>query len=100
MAITILRPAPAAIPAREDNSSDDSDDGGVGLQGDIDMPPAKRARHRQDIVTPGEIVTDDPQWMRCVVPHIINRRICLTYDIANTRPEAMARLSPPPAQES
>jgi exosome complex component RRP4 len=71
MAITILRPAPVAVPYREENSSNDSDDGGVDLEGDIDMPPAKRARHQKDIVTPGETVTDDPQWMRCVPFDII-----------------------------
>ena len=71
MAITILRPAPAVIPYREENSPDDSDDGGVDLEGDIDMPPAKRARHRKDIVTPGETVTDDPQWMRCATIPLI-----------------------------
>ena len=67
MAITILAPAPAAIPYHNDDSSDDSDeDGGVDLQGDVGMRPAKRARHSKEIVTPGETVTDDPQWMRCV----------------------------------
>jgi len=65
MAITILAPAPVAAIARKyaSDSDDDSDTGGVDLQGDIDMRPSKRARH-SDIVTPGEIVTDDAQWMR------------------------------------
>jgi len=66
MAITILAPAPAAIPYHEESSSDDSDDGGADLQEDINMRPAKRAR--KDIVTPGETVTDDPQWMRFAFP--------------------------------
>jgi exosome complex component RRP4 len=64
MAITILAPAPAAVPYHTNNSSDDSDDGGVDLEGDVSMRPSKRARHTKDIVTPGETVTDDPQWMR------------------------------------
>lgn len=65
MAITILAPAPEAVYHQHENSSDDSDDdGGVDLQGDVSMRPAKRARHSKDIVTPGETVTDDPQWMR------------------------------------
>ena len=64
MAITILAPVPAALYHRED--SDESDDGGVDLEGDVDIRPAKRARHSfaKDIVTPGETITDDPQWMR------------------------------------
>jgi len=66
MAITILAPAPASIPYKSNDSSDESDDGGVDLQGDTDMRPAKRARHSKDMVTPGETITDDPQWMRYV----------------------------------
>jgi exosome complex component RRP4 len=66
MAITILPPAP--VVDREADSSDysDSDDGGVDLDGDIDMRPKKRPRHNgsSSIVTPGEVVTDDKQWMR------------------------------------
>jgi exosome complex component RRP4 len=66
MAITILAPAPptVAYSADSDNSSDE--DGGVNLEGDNDMRPKKRARHHgsSSIVTPGETVTDDPQWMR------------------------------------
>ena len=65
MAITILAPAPAALPYQSADSSDESDDGGADIQGDINMRPRKRARQdTEDIVTPGETVTDDPQWMR------------------------------------
>lgn len=68
MAITILAPAAASIPYHADDSSDDlgsdDDDGGVEL--DPGMRPAKRARHSKEIVTPGETVTDDPQWMRYI----------------------------------
>ena len=69
MAITICAPAPAAIRYPSENSSDDSDDeGGVHIQGgDVSMRPAKRARHSKHVVTPGETVTDDPQWMRHVL---------------------------------
>jgi len=63
MAITILAPTPARVPYLAANTSD-SEDGGVDLEGDLDMRPSKRARREKDIVTPGEIVTDDPQWMR------------------------------------
>lgn len=69
MAITILAPAAANVPNLPyyaENSSEDDSDGGVDLEGDIDMRPKKRARHdgASSIVTPGETVTDDPQWMR------------------------------------
>lgn len=74
MAITILAPAPA-IPARAQTSraqaheyDSDSDDGGVDLEGDVDMAserPSKRAKtSASDVFIPGELVTDDPQWMR------------------------------------
>lgn len=67
MAITILAPAPPAPPYEEEgDSSEESDDGGgVGIGEDTEMPPAKKARHSaKDLVTPGETVTSDPQWMR------------------------------------
>jgi len=65
MAITILAPKPAAEPYEDsEGDSEDSDDGGANLDGDIDMRPKKRRRNDYDIVTPGESVTDDPQWMR------------------------------------
>jgi exosome complex component RRP4 len=64
MAITILAPAPAVPYQIVKDSEDEDDNGGVDLEGDSDMRPLKRARRTKDIVTPGEIVTDDPQWMR------------------------------------
>ncbi|KAI0009821.1 hypothetical protein F4779DRAFT_639923 [Xylariaceae sp. FL0662B] len=71
MAITILQPAPPPT-YNSKNSSYDSDSdsdsgGGADLEGDISMTrPAKRTRRTDDdaIVTPGEIITEDPQWMR------------------------------------
>lgn len=63
MAITIIAPTALAAPYHSEDVSDDSDNGGVGLEGDLDMRPAKRPKH-QEIVTPGEMITDDPQWMR------------------------------------
>lgn len=66
MAITILPPAPVILPYEDEDSEEDSDEGGVDLEGDLNMRPAKRAKHGRDIVTPGESVTDDPQWMRYV----------------------------------
>ncbi|CZT41261.1 related to 3`-_5` exoribonuclease [Rhynchosporium secalis] len=65
MAITILAPAPAVPYQHANDSEDESDDGGADLQGDLNMRPSKRARtSAKDLVTPGETVTDDPQWMR------------------------------------
>ncbi|OBT43156.1 hypothetical protein VF21_01926 [Pseudogymnoascus sp. 05NY08] len=66
MAITILAPAPPIQDVDYDSSSDSGSDGGADLDGDLDMRPKKRARRAgsTSIVTPGEVVTDDPQWMR------------------------------------
>ncbi|KAF7905435.1 uncharacterized protein EAF01_005956 [Botrytis porri] len=63
MAITIIAPVSAAVPYHTEDESDHSDDGGVDIEGDLDMQLSKRAKH-QNIVTPGEVITDDPQWMR------------------------------------
>ncbi|KAI0438841.1 hypothetical protein F4803DRAFT_533448 [Xylaria telfairii] len=72
MPITILKPAPA--PGYNPNitssggDSDSDSEGGVDLEGDVSMGrPPKRSRRSEDddaIVTPGEIITEDPQWMR------------------------------------
>ena len=66
MAIIISPPAPAA----QDNgprSSDDEDEGTYDREGDVQMAEAGAAGRRRaarSVVTPGEIITDDPQWMR------------------------------------
>jgi len=77
MAITILAPAPADLHQTVNDSDDDSDNGGVDLEGDSDMRPSKRARRSKDIVTPGETVTYDPQWMRSVFLPLDLCRHCL-----------------------
>ncbi|KAI0472904.1 hypothetical protein GGR56DRAFT_697716 [Xylariaceae sp. FL0804] len=74
MPITILQPQPveASLPndTRYGADSDSDSDGGVDLEGDISMRPAKRARQTRGdddedaIVTPGEVITEDSQWMR------------------------------------
>ena len=68
MPITILQPAPIAPRTNYRSDSDSDDDGGADLEGDISMTgPRKRARQADDgIVTPGEVITTDPQWMRYV----------------------------------
>lgn len=67
MPIQILAPAPAAPVAPYSDLSEEDDDP-RDYDGDVDMEGilrgGKRARLGQTVVTPGEIVTDDPQWMR------------------------------------
>ncbi|KAI9699767.1 MAG: exosome non-catalytic core subunit rrp4 [Candelina mexicana] len=66
MAITILPPAPAALDYNGDSSDDDErfDEEGDTNMGETDRP-SKRARSSiKGLVTPGEVVTEDPQWMR------------------------------------
>ncbi|WPH01269.1 Hypothetical protein R9X50_00410700 [Acrodontium crateriforme] len=59
MAITILAPAPPPAPAHNRRvSTDDEDDL------DIDDLPSGHATHSTNIITPGQTVTDDVQWMR------------------------------------
>lgn len=72
MAITILAPVVEGAPPPYHADSDDSMSGSES-DSDVEMSgvsrPHKRSR-REDgkistgIVTPGEIVTSDPQWMR------------------------------------
>lgn len=65
MAITII--PPAYLEPQDDASSEDlAVDGGVDLEGDSGMRPSNRAKHSSDheLVTPGETITSDPQWMR------------------------------------
>lgn len=67
MPITILQPALAVPPPYDPEAagSDSDSEGGVDLDGDVSMGrPAKRARRDEAIVTPGEVITEDPQWMR------------------------------------
>lgn len=67
MPITILRPQPAQPPVPESDFDFDSDsEGGVDVQGDISMRASKRIRTSQadDILTPGSLITSNPQFMR------------------------------------
>lgn len=70
MPITILQPSLAKEPIYVNRNSygsesDTDSEGGVDLEGDISMGrPTKRARRDESIVTPGEVITEDPQWMR------------------------------------
>ena len=61
MAISILQPMPAlAPPTTNRNATSDSDAEDM----DIDDLPSGHTNASTDIITPGETVTDDPQWMR------------------------------------
>ncbi|KAJ9359565.1 exosome complex exonuclease Rrp4 [Paecilomyces variotii] len=65
MAITILPPAPAEPQVQPQYDESDSEDE-IMESSDI-ARPSKRLRLLEkgsEVVTPGEIVTDDPQWMR------------------------------------
>lgn len=75
MPITIIQPRPTPqFVYRDGGASSDSDSdagGGVDLEGDVSMStgrPYKRAKYGDDIVTPGEVITDDTQYMRYVKP--------------------------------
>ncbi|KAI9833638.1 MAG: hypothetical protein M1819_003591 [Sarea resinae] len=85
MAITILPPAPSA-PAYHDDAS--SDDEHLDSEGDIDMEPStrpsKRARISHAMVTPGEVVTDDPQWMRGHGTFVAPETTSITATVAGT----------------
>jgi exosome complex component RRP4 len=66
MPITILPPTPA-LPAASALSDDYDEEFDLDSDGDHDMGdtrPAKRSRTSKHVVTPGELVTDDTQWMR------------------------------------
>ncbi|KAH9892267.1 hypothetical protein F4778DRAFT_784632 [Xylariomycetidae sp. FL2044] len=72
MPITILQPAPVSISYDDSDISSSDSDGGADLEGDISMAatrPSKRSRTTaagtdDSIVTPGEVITEDSQWMR------------------------------------
>lgn len=79
MAITILPPVVEDVDVPYSDSEDDAmsvdSDGGVDLAAGDATRPNKRPRLVEGtnigagVLTPGEIVTDDPQWMRLVWPN-------------------------------
>ncbi|KAK5168289.1 Exosome complex component rrp4 [Saxophila tyrrhenica] len=62
MAISVLPPAPAPVPTAHKTQDGDSpvDEDDM----DIDSLPTGHQRTAQNILTPGQLVTQDPQWMR------------------------------------
>lgn len=81
MAITIL---PPVVEDTRPYQVDSDDDISMDSEEDIEMTgvsrPHKRPRLQGNsnigagIVTPGEVVTDDPQWMRLVQPWGLRRK--------------------------
>lgn len=76
-----------------DSDSDSGGGGGADLQGDIPMMqrPSKRTRTAQGqtqagaaIVTPGELITDDPQWMRGHGTHVSPATTAIVSSVAGT----------------
>ena len=59
MPISILPPASAPLPSGHGRSSKDSDD-----EMDIDSLPSGHQHSTPTILTPGQLVTQDAQWMR------------------------------------
>lgn len=89
--------APAAQPPIAYNEASDSDS--ADSEGDINMAPhTKRPKlSTKSIVTPGETVTDDPQWMRCSL--LLGLQIKfpeLTFSLT----EVTAPTPPPPQPQS
>ncbi|EEP82061.1 hypothetical protein UREG_06926 [Uncinocarpus reesii 1704] len=67
MAITILPPAVDDEPygSSEENDDFNDSDSDIEMEDATTSRPSKRPRlSKGTIVTPGEVVTDDPQWMR------------------------------------
>ena len=101
MPITILPPRPSRPinPFSDPLSDSDSDSGsstgggGADLSGDIPMittRPSKRARldtssdSESAIVTPGEVITDDPQWMRGHGTYVSPQTAAIVSSVAGT----------------
>jgi len=62
MAITITAPAPAVPDYPYSSPSEGEDD--YDPDGDVQMRRPWRGATTDEIVTPGETITEDPQWMR------------------------------------
>ncbi|KAF2758407.1 exosome complex exonuclease Rrp4 [Pseudovirgaria hyperparasitica] len=85
MPFTILPPAPAAtLPAvsRDDDEYDSEGDTSMGgLDGGVSLTPKT---HSNSIVTPGELVTDDVQWMRGHGTYVPNDSTTILSTVAGT----------------
>lgn len=101
MPITIVAPKAvrpsyaAGTEHASDRSDSDSSEGGADLEGDIAMRtttarPRKRTRRtggsksNSEIVTPGEVITDDPQWMRGHGTYVSASTAAIVSSVAGT----------------
>ncbi|UNI20690.1 Exosome complex component rrp4 [Purpureocillium takamizusanense] len=103
MPITILQPRPAPsrplnVPTSathgglESESDSDSDGGGADLQGDVPMRAPKRRRasledddaDADEILTPGSVITSNPQWMRGHGTYVPPNSTDITSSLAGT----------------
>jgi len=77
MPITILSPQPAAQrpPAAADPDSDSDSDGGADIQGDSIA---------DEILTPGTVITSNPQWMRGHGTYVPTDSSAITSSLAGT----------------
>ncbi|SPN99540.1 related to 3`-_5` exoribonuclease [Cephalotrichum gorgonifer] len=87
MPITIIKPKAAsrrhALSSYNSDAGSDSE-GGVDLDGDVSMD-AKSARETEtNLVTPGEIITDDTQWMRGHGTYVPPNTTSITSSVAGT----------------
>ncbi|RKF61616.1 Exosome complex component rrp4 [Erysiphe neolycopersici] len=91
MAITIHAPTPALLVAPKntnslpiDSDESDDDDGGVQIYGNLDVkkPRTQAGKGEPDLVTPGEIITNDPQWMRGHGTYVIPYSTQITATVA------------------
>ncbi|KAK5661653.1 hypothetical protein OQA88_9753 [Cercophora sp. LCS_1] len=82
MPVTIMAPKPVRNPDYnlDSDSDSESDSGGVALN----QPPTKRAKTAASIVTPGEVITDDPQWMRGHGTYVSSSTQAIISSVAGT----------------
>ena len=73
MPFTVRRAAPASPPPEPPSSDSDDSQDSEGDTSMLETRPSKRIKlSSSSIVTPGEIVTDDPQWMRCAPASLLS----------------------------
>ncbi|CEJ80200.1 Putative Exosome complex component rrp4 [[Torrubiella] hemipterigena] len=92
MPITILQPQPAAPQqpsAAYAGSDSDSDFGGVDVQGDVSMSDSRQPAidledAMDEILTPGSIITSNPQWMRGHGTYVPTSTSDITSSLAGT----------------